>query len=105
MTSTNELSERDYVVCQHCGASLVWGRAGADATGAETAVVRGMRLKMFRRVDAFSPPRCEEVVELPAGYGHAWANNLGEYIVTEDSNFNPNLSSNLHWEPMQQGGG
>jgi hypothetical protein len=42
------------------------------------------------------------VVELPSGYGHAWANNLGEYILTEDPNFDPNVQSNLHWEPMQQ---
>jgi hypothetical protein len=41
-------------------------------------------------------------VELPAGYGHAWANNLGEYIVTEDPTFNPNVDSNLHGEPMDQ---
>jgi hypothetical protein len=33
---------------------------------------------------------------------HAWANNLGEYIVTEDPGFNPNIDSNLHWEPMPQ---
>ncbi|MGQ9600032.1 MAG: hypothetical protein ACUVWZ_11530 [Anaerolineae bacterium] len=59
------------------------------------------RSRAIRDVDAFFDPHREEVVELPAGYGHAWANNLGEYIVTEDPNFNPNLGSNLHWEPME----
>jgi hypothetical protein len=58
--------------------------------------------RTIRSVDAFFDPHRQEVVELPAGYGHAWANNLGEYIVTEDPNFNPNLHSNLHWEPMEQ---
>jgi DNA-directed RNA polymerase subunit RPC12/RpoP len=58
--------------------------------------------RVIRGVDAFYDPHREEVVELPSGYGHAWANNLGEYIITEDPNFNPNIHSNLHWESMQQ---
>jgi hypothetical protein len=58
--------------------------------------------RAIRGVDGFLDPHRQEVVELPSGYGHARANNLGEYILTEDPNFNPNLNSNLHWEPMQQ---
>ena len=58
--------------------------------------------RQIRGVDAFFDPHREEVVELPSGYGNAWANNLGEYILTEDPNFNPNQFSNLHWEPMEQ---
>jgi hypothetical protein len=58
--------------------------------------------RTIRGVDAYYDPHRQEVVELPAGYGHAWANNLGEYVLTEDPNFNPNISSNLHWEPMEQ---
>ena len=60
------------------------------------------RSRAIRDVDAFVDPHREEVVELPAGYGHAWANNLGEYIVTDDANFNPNLESNQHWEAMKE---
>jgi hypothetical protein len=58
------------------------------------------RSRQIRDVDAYHDPHKDADVELPAGYGHAWANNLGEYIVTEDPNFNPNTDSNLHWEPM-----
>jgi len=58
--------------------------------------------RTIRGVDGFLDPHRQEVVELPSGYGHAWANNLGEYILTEDPSFNPNVHSNLHWEPMQQ---
>jgi hypothetical protein len=60
------------------------------------------RSRAIRDVDAFFDPHREEVVELPAGYGHAWANNLGEYILTEDASFNPNLESNLNWQLMEQ---
>jgi hypothetical protein len=58
------------------------------------------RSRQIRDVDAYYDPHKDADVELPAGYGHAWANNLGEYLVTEDPNFNPNTDSNLHWEPM-----
>lgn len=50
-----------------------------------------------RGVDRFDDPFSGQEVELPAGYGHAWANNLGEYIVTESPSFNPNEGSNLTW--------
>jgi hypothetical protein len=58
--------------------------------------------RTIRSVDAFYDPHRQEVVELPSGYGHAWANDLGEYIVTESPGFDPNVYSNLHWEPMVQ---
>lgn len=54
----------------------------------------------IRGVDEYQNPFEGRGVELPAGYGHAWANSLGEYIVTDDPNFNPNPGSNLTWEPL-----
>jgi hypothetical protein len=42
-------------------------------------------------VDAFIDPHSQKLVELPCGYGQAWANNLGEYVLSADPNFNPNL--------------
>jgi hypothetical protein len=60
------------------------------------------RSRQLRGVDAFIDPHRQEVVELPSGYGKAWANNQGEYILTGDPNFNPNADSNQHWDPMQQ---
>jgi len=54
----------------------------------------------IRGVDEYQDPFAGRGVELPGGYGHAWANALGEYIVTEDPNFNPNLGSTLNWQPM-----
>jgi len=55
----------------------------------------------IRGVERFYDPHAEKEVELPAGYGMAWANNLGEYVVTDSPSFNPNVGSNLHWEPMK----
>lgn len=56
----------------------------------------------IRGVDRFYDPHAGKEVELPSGYGMAWANDLGEYIVTSDPNLNPNVGSNLHWEPMKE---
>ena len=54
----------------------------------------------IRGVDRFYDSRAGKEVELPSGYGNAWANNLGEYVVTESPSFNPNVGSNLHWEQL-----
>ena len=59
------------------------------------------RSRAIRDVDGFYDPHREEVVELPSGYGHAWANDLGEYILTESPGFNPNEQSNQRWESME----
>jgi hypothetical protein len=56
-----------------------------------------------RGVERYNDPFAGKEVELPSGYGHAWANNLGEYIVTESPSYNPNIGSNLTWEPLSSG--
>ncbi|MBI5588871.1 MAG: hypothetical protein HY881_00160 [Deltaproteobacteria bacterium] len=54
----------------------------------------------IRGVERYNDSRAGKEVELPAGYGNAWANDLGEYIVSESPSFNPNIHSNQHWEPL-----
>ncbi len=54
----------------------------------------------IRGVERYNDPHSGNEVELPAGYGNAWSNNLGEYIVTDSPSYNPNIGSNLHWEQM-----
>ena len=54
----------------------------------------------IRGVDRYYDPQAGKEVELPAGHGHAWSNNRGEYIVTESPSFNPNVGSNLNWQPL-----
>jgi hypothetical protein len=54
----------------------------------------------IRGVERYNDPFAGKEVELPSGYGNAWANNLGEYVVTESPSFNPNVGSNLHWERL-----
>jgi hypothetical protein len=53
-------------------------------------------------IDRYFDPHEGREVELPSGYNHAWSNNNGEYIVTDNPNFNPNVGSNLHWESLER---
>jgi hypothetical protein len=69
-------------------------RAKPHRLAADEFIVQFLGQQQIQRIHR------EETVELPSGYGHAWANNLGEYILTEEAGFNPNETSNLHWEPM-----
>jgi len=41
-------------------------------------------------------------VELPSGYSAAWTNGLGEYIVSDQAGFNPNVGSTVDWKPMNR---
>ena len=60
------------------------------------------RSRAIRDVDGFFDPNRQEVVELPSGYGHAWVSGNGEYILTEDPTFNPNVETNQNWTEMPQ---
>jgi len=53
-------------------------------------------------IDRYFDPHEGREVELPSGYNHAWSNNNGEYIVTDNPNFNPNVGSNLDWRPLER---
>ena len=57
----------------------------------------------IRGVETYYDPYKGYEVELPSRYDHAWVNSRGEYIVTDDPNFNPNVDtdSTLNWEQMQ----
>lgn len=55
----------------------------------------------IRGVDRFYDPLAGKEVELPSGYGRAWANRLGDYIVSDSPSYNPNIGSNLHWEELR----
>jgi hypothetical protein len=53
-------------------------------------------------VDKYYDPLKGENVELPSGYDNVWTNNLGEYVLAESPGYNPNVGSNLNWEPVQK---
>jgi DNA-directed RNA polymerase subunit RPC12/RpoP len=54
----------------------------------------------IRGVDPYYDPNTGQNVELPSGYTQAWSTPLGEYLLTDDPNFNPNIGSNQSWTPL-----
>jgi hypothetical protein len=55
----------------------------------------------IRGVERFNDPLAGKEVELPSGYGRAFANNLGEYVVTDSPSYNPGVGSNLQWTELK----
>jgi hypothetical protein len=56
----------------------------------------------IRGVDEYYNPVEERGVELPGGHGEAWVNGLGDYILSDDPNYNPNVNSNQNWQRMEK---
>jgi len=56
----------------------------------------------IRGVDAYHDPIEGKTVELPSGYNNAWANPLGEYVLSDDPGFNPNVGSTQNWQRIEQ---
>jgi DNA-directed RNA polymerase subunit RPC12/RpoP len=56
----------------------------------------------IRGVEEYYDPNQDRTVELPGMYNYAWSNSLGEYYVTDDPNFDPNVGSNLNWDPLDR---
>jgi hypothetical protein len=54
----------------------------------------------IRGVDPYYDPNTGQNVELPGGFTQAWSTPLGEYIVSDDPNFNPNIGSTQTWTPL-----
>ena len=55
----------------------------------------------IRGMDAYYDPNTGQNVELPSGYTQAWSTPLGEYLLTDDPNFNPNVGSTQTWIPLE----
>lgn len=58
----------------------------------------------IRSVDEYYDPVSERSVELPAGYRNARVNGLGEYVIAEQEDYNPNIGWNQNWQRMERRG-
>ena len=53
-------------------------------------------------IDRYFDPYEGRQVELPSGFNHAWCNSNGEYVVSDNPNYNPNVGSNLNWKELKK---
>jgi hypothetical protein len=56
----------------------------------------------IRGVEEYRNPFEGRSVELPSGYRNVWANPTGEYVLSDDPNFNPNIGGTQQWRPLQR---
>ena len=54
----------------------------------------------IRGVETYVDRISGERVELASGHGQAWSNGRGEYILSNDPNFNPGIAFRERWEEM-----
>lgn len=54
----------------------------------------------IRDSENYYDPLNETSVELPGGYDQAWTNNQGEYLLSNEPGFDPNINSNLNWQQI-----
>ena len=47
--------------------------------------------QVIRGVESYRNPTNGETLELDANYGHAWVNNRGEYLLSDQAGFDPNI--------------
>jgi hypothetical protein len=55
----------------------------------------------IRGTETYNDPVRGEPVELPSGASHTWVSRGGEYLQTDNPNFNPNFEMRGDWVEMQ----
>lgn len=56
----------------------------------------------IRGVTTYVDPTTKEKVELTSGYKQYWTNGQNEYILSDDTNFNPNVALKENWRLMER---
>jgi len=58
----------------------------------------------IRGVDTYKNPYEDKPVQLPAGYNDAWVNAKGEYLLSNQGGYNPNVGDTQEWKRMNRRG-
>jgi hypothetical protein len=64
-------------------------------------VIGGEAASFLVPAETYNDPVRGEPVELPSTHKHAWVSRGGEYILTDNPNFNPNVERRGDWVEMQ----
>ncbi len=57
----------------------------------------------IRGVDTYHNPYEDRPVQLPSGYTDAWVTRSGDYILSSEAGYNPNIGSNIEWRRLEKG--
>jgi hypothetical protein len=64
--------------------------------------IAGIRREILGGVETYQDPHQNFPVELPAGYKDYWVNDRGEYLLSEQSGFDPNAGDTDNWKRMDR---
>lgn len=56
----------------------------------------------IRGVETYKNPYEDRPVQLPSGYNDAWVNNKGEYLLSNQAGFDPNVGDTSEWRRMDR---
>jgi len=56
----------------------------------------------IRGVETYRNPYEDRPIQLPSGYANAWVNRSGEYILSPQAGFDPNIGSNIEWRCLEK---
>ncbi len=63
--------------------------------------ISNQRSQTTRGVETYRNPATGETVELSNQYGHAWVNNRGEYLLSDQPGFDPVVTLKEDWKPLE----
>lgn len=55
----------------------------------------------IRGVETHRDPYENRPVQLPSGYSNMWVSRSGEYMLSNQAGFNPNVGSNIEWRRLE----
>ena len=76
-------------------------RAGYENQQRSQDRISEMRSQTMRGVETYRDPTSGETVELSNQYGHAWVNNRGEYLLSDQEGFDPSVTFKEDWKPLE----
>jgi hypothetical protein len=56
----------------------------------------------IRGVETYRNPYEGSPIQLPSGYSSVWVNRSGEYVLSDQAGFNPNVGSNVEWRRVEK---
>lgn len=56
----------------------------------------------IRGVETYKNPYEDHPVQLPSGYNDAWVNSRGEYMLSNQAGFDPNVGDTTEWRRMEK---
>ncbi len=56
----------------------------------------------IRGVNTYQNPFEDRAIELPSGYTDVWVNAQGQYLLSSQAGFDPNVGSTVEWQRMER---